>query len=105
VEQIRLPAPVFEGGEHRPERLACVDRVQELLPYLDREPLLRSCSVAGSLSVSARTPAQAAVASSLPAGDLPLGGSITTGTAVITLVRVGEERLAGRSYLSGYVER
>ena len=46
-----------EVTEHRPERLARIDRVEELLPHLDGQSLLRSGSSPGSLGVALRSPA------------------------------------------------
>ena len=45
-------------AEHPPERLARIDRIQELLPYFDGQSLLRSGSSPGSLSVAVGPPAQ-----------------------------------------------
>ena len=56
-----------EVTEHRPERSARVDRVQELLPYLDAQACLRSGSSPGSLDVAVRPPAEGAVTSGVPA--------------------------------------
>jgi hypothetical protein len=56
-----------EVAEHLPEWLAVVDRVEELLPHFDWEPLLRSDSPASSLVVGMRSTALGAVASGVPA--------------------------------------
>ena len=64
-------APHLVGGqakvtEYRPEWLAAVDRVEEVLPYLNRQPLLRSDSSAGALVVSVRSTALGTVAPAVP---------------------------------------
>jgi hypothetical protein len=53
--------------EHRAKRLAAVDGVQELLPYLDWEPLLRSGSSASPLIVGVCPGAEGATAPRMPA--------------------------------------
>jgi hypothetical protein len=58
--------------EHRTERLAAVDGVEELLPHLGGEPLLRPGPSAGSLVVGMRPGAEGAVAPSVPTRIRPM---------------------------------
>jgi hypothetical protein len=53
-------------AQHLPERLAAVDCVQELLPHLGWEPLLRSGPSASSLIVGMCLGAEDAVAACVP---------------------------------------
>ena len=56
-----------EVTDYRAERLAAVDGIEELLPYLGGEPLLRPGPSASSLIVGVRPRAEAAVAATVPA--------------------------------------
>ena len=54
-------------AQYLPERLAAVDRVQELLPHLGWEPRLRPGPSASSLVITVRPTTARAVASAVPA--------------------------------------
>jgi len=54
-------------AEYRPEGLARVDGIEELLAHLDWWPLLRSGSSPGSLGVAVRPPAEGAPTAAVPA--------------------------------------
>jgi hypothetical protein len=55
-----------EVGQYRPEWLTRIDRVEEPLPHLDGEPLLRSGQPPGLLGVAVCLSAKGAVASGVP---------------------------------------
>jgi hypothetical protein len=59
--------------EHRPERLAVVNRIDELLAYLDRESLLRFAPEARPRGVVLCFTASVAVAAFQPAGKGAVG--------------------------------
>ena len=81
-------------AERRPERLATVHRVEELLAYFDRQPLLRPGPSASSLVVGMRPGAEVAVTAAVPARrgavlhrghrPYPSDGSPITGHSLLT---------------------
>jgi hypothetical protein len=56
-----------EVAQYRPEWLTRIDRVEEPLPHIDGEPLLRSGQPPGLLGVAVCPSAKGAVASGVPA--------------------------------------
>jgi hypothetical protein len=79
-----------EVTEHRPERQPRADRIQELLPHLDRKPLLRSGTSPGSLGVAMRPRQRVHLHPAVPAGRRAMpclthhrnaSGSLTKGNA------------------------
>jgi CTP:molybdopterin cytidylyltransferase MocA len=54
-----------EVAERLAERLAVIDRTEELMTYVGRQPLLRS------LRVAVRAAAQGAATAAVPAADVP----------------------------------
>jgi hypothetical protein len=87
------PAPDLVGGqakftEHRAERLAVVDRVEELLPQLYEESLLRPASEACPGGVVLGFTASVAIAAFQPAGQGAVGdlraAAATLGIGLIT---------------------
>jgi hypothetical protein len=67
-----------EFPERRPERLTAVDRIQELLPRLGRESLLRLAPKACPCSIVLRFTASVAVAAFQPTGQSAVGYLRTT---------------------------
>jgi hypothetical protein len=72
--------------EHRAERLAVVDRVEELLSHLYGEPRLCIASEACPGCVVLRFPASLAVASFQPAGQ----GAVCCLWAASSIIRIGK---------------
>jgi hypothetical protein len=53
-------------SQYLPERLAAIDRIEELQPYLGWEPLVRSGSSTGPQVVAVRPPTEGAVTPAVP---------------------------------------
>jgi len=71
-----------EVGEHRPERLPAVDRIEELLAHLGGESLLRRAAEAGLGGVVLRLTTLGAVAAFQPSGQGAVGHLRATAAAL-----------------------
>jgi hypothetical protein len=94
IALLRHPDPLMTAAFAAKERSAGIDRIQELLPRLSRQPLLRLGSAERPLCLAVRTPAQCAAAAGVPARRCAVprlshrpyrsGGSPITGHFLLT---------------------